>query len=152
MSQKAKKQPLTTIFENMKPPVTNIAARTGKPPVTASTQPAPKTPRRRFRYFNDILKENGFPFAWYIQRDPRKLVIGPKGYGDGEQWREIGLVTCGVGYHTEHDNRTQEDTHYALISEGISMAQKAGEKFQFLDVENKIPKIEGLDLRAFVAD
>lgn len=94
------------------------------------------------RPFNEILKENNYPFAWYVQREPRKLIIGPKGFGDGKDWHELGLVTCGVGYSIETDNATGEQAHYALMCEGMTLAAKLGLKFTFADVENKIPALK----------
>lgn len=115
--------------------------------------------KRRFRYFNEILKENNYPFAWYLQREPRKLIIGPKGYSDGTDWFEIGLVTCGVGYDVRTENFPPDangvgtpgkSTFYALACEGISYAQKLGLKFTIGEVENKIPELAGFDARQFV--
>lgn len=119
------------------------------------------TPKRRFRYFNEILKENNYPFAWYLQREPRKIIIGPKGFGDGKDWFEIGLVTCGVGYGVETKNNPPqpdgtgtpgESTYYALACEGISIAKKLGLSFTMSEVENKIPVqlVPNFDARAFV--
>lgn len=104
-----------------------------------------------FKHFNELLKDAGYPFAWYVQREPRKLIIGPKGFNqDPNNFFELGLVTCGVGYSVQTENFPPDangvgtpgkSTYYALCCEGISYAQKIGLKFTMSEVENKIPNL-----------
>jgi hypothetical protein len=104
-----------------------------KPPLPAPPEPAapPALPiRTKFVHYSNELKRLGFPLSWYLRREPRGLVIGPKGYRETPDLFELGPVTNGVGCA----EGGLEGWFHPLGCEGVWLAKKFGLNFTLLEV------------------